>query len=231
MADFDAKIKAADEFHAANKIHENFNLLAELHKEGESNPELLWRLARAHYDLACETTNKDESQQHTEKGLELIKQAKEKMPDNAIIPKWEGILLGKIGDFVSNKEKIANAFIIRDLFKKAIELNPKDATTQFCMAKWCWSVLQIGWVERQAASLLFGTPPTSTYEECEQYLMAAWELHKESIHTALLLGDLYYQQKKYAEAKKWFETAQACPAVTDNQKRQVDEAKAKASKC
>ena len=231
MADFDAKIKAADEFHDTNKIQENYDILAELHKEGESNPELLWRLARASYDLACETENKEEAQKLTEKAIELINQAKEKMPDSSIIPKWEGILLGKMGDFLSTKEKIANAYTIRDLFKKAIELNPKDATSQFCMAKWCWSILQIGWMERQAASLLFGTPPSSTYEECEQYLNAAWELYKEGIHTALLLGDLFYQQKKYAEAKKWYETAQNCPAITDNQKRQVEEAKAKASKC
>eukprot|EP00744_Colponema_vietnamica_P007921 GILI01011345.1.p1 GENE.GILI01011345.1~~GILI01011345.1.p1 ORF type:complete len:240 (-),score=63.52 GILI01011345.1:58-753(-) len=231
MSDIESKIIAADAFHASNKIRENYDLLNELFKEDTKNPELLWRLARANYDLAVETTKKEDSQLLTEKGLELINEAKEKIPDNFNVYKWQGILLGKKGDFLATKEKIANAFIIRDNFKKAIELNPKDSTSQFCMAKWCWSILQVGWMERQAASLLFGTPPTSTYEECEKYLQDAWALNQEGVHTALLLGDLYYQQKKYPDAKKWFDTAATCPAVTDNQKRQVDEAKTKSSKC
>jgi hypothetical protein len=46
-----------------------------------------------------------------------------------------------------------------------------------------------------------------------------------------MLGDLHYQQSKYAEAKGWFEKAAACPVVTEIQKLQKAEAEKKAGKC
>lgn len=231
MSNFADRLSEADALFDQNKVKENYDILNGLFKNDVKDPQLLWRFARANYDMACETDALDSSQEFTDTGLNLISDAKKQIPNEFNIYKWEGILLGKKGQFLSTKEKIANAYTIRDNFKKAIELNPKDATTQYCMAQWCWSILQISWVERKAAALIFGTPPTSTYEECEEHLRSSWELNGDAIHTALLFGDLRYQQKRYAEAKEWFVKAQGCTAETDNQKRQVKEAKDKAAKC
>ena len=89
----------------------------------------------------------------------------------------------------------------------------------------------IGWVERQAAALLFGTPPTSTFEECEGYLLKSAEIAPMQSFNNLLLGDLYAAYKKWPEANKWYSAAIDCPATTDNQKRQQEEARTKLGKC
>lgn len=197
---------------------------------GNQHPQLLWRAARNCYDLAQESTDKAVRQELITKGFDLVKKSVDEDPNNFASQKWIGILYGSLGEFIATKDKIANAYTIRDHFKKAIELNPQDATSQHCMGKWCWSILQIGWIERQAASLLFGTPPTSTYDECRGYFLAS-DAIDATIHNCNALGDLYYQEKNWAEAKKWFEKALTVPAVTDNHRRQHEEAQKKRDSC
>lgn len=148
--------------------------------------------------------------------------------NNFAAHKWLGILLAE--QHVGTKERIANAYVIRDHFLKAIELDPNDATALHCMGNWCHSVLQIGWIERKAAALLFATPPSSTYEECLKYLLASAKAGN-TIHNAKLIGDVYYQQKQYAEAKKWYETAIQMPATSELQKRNRHAAEDGLKKC
>lgn len=221
----------ADNFHKKEDIQSNYKLLEETFQGGNQDPEITWRLGRSCYDMAQETTDKPEKEKQIRRGLELVKASLEAKPDNFAVHKWNGIMLGSLGDFIPTKEKIANAYTIRDHFKKATELNPEDCTSFHCMGKWCWSVLQIGWVERQAASLLFGTPPSSTYEECEEYLLKSAKLEMNQVYNNALLGDLYYQQKKWGDAKTWYQHAIDCPVVTENHKRQNAEAKTKLAKC
>ena len=52
--------------------------------------------------------------------------------------KWKAVALKTVGDYESTKAKLANAFIIRDEFLKALELNPNDATTTCLMGQWCF---------------------------------------------------------------------------------------------
>mmetsp|Transcript_28817 Transcript_28817/g.33272 ORF Transcript_28817/g.33272 Transcript_28817/m.33272 type:complete len:230 (-) Transcript_28817:63-752(-) len=220
----------ADRLQAAHNYVDEKAVLFGAIDNGNAHPQILWRAGRICYDLAGESTDKGHREELIRKGFDFVKKSVDEDPNNFASQKWVGILYGSLGEFIPTKEKIANAFTIRDHFLKAIELNPNDATTQHCMGKWCWSILQIGWVERQAASLLFGTPPTSTYDECRGFLLASDNI-EPTIHNCLALGDLYYQEKNYAEAKKWFEKALTLPAVTENHKRQHKEAASKRDSC
>jgi tetratricopeptide (TPR) repeat protein len=225
-------IQQSDEFHAKDDVKNNFAILQNaVENEGLREPELEWRLARAYYQMAQETEDKEQRKDFIFKGYDVAEKAVKAMPDNFATHKWAGVLLGKKGEFLATKEKIANAYIIRDYFAKAIEMNPKDATSHHCFGVWHWNILQIGMVERGIAAVVFGSPPSTTYEECEKCLLASAELDPNQVYNNLLLGDLYYQQKKYAEAKRWYEKAAACPAVTESQKKQTEEAKKRAAKC
>ncbi|XP_012499002.1 PREDICTED: regulator of microtubule dynamics protein 1 [Propithecus coquereli] len=57
----------------------------------------------------------------TEKLYQLLTQYKERQ--------WYAICISDVGDYEGIKVKIANAYIIKEHFEKAIELNPKDATS------------------------------------------------------------------------------------------------------
>ena len=47
----------------------------------------------------------------------------------------------------------------------AIECDASDATSMHLLGQWCYSVVSIPWYQRQVATVLFATPPTSSYEE------------------------------------------------------------------
>lgn len=230
MSSWEAVVAEADKVQAGCDYATVKTLLFTAIDGGDKHPELLWRAARNCYDLCQESTDKAVREELIKKGFDLVTAAAEADRNSFAAQKWMGIILGSLGEFVATKEKIANAYIIRDHFLKAIELNPNDATIQHCMGKWCWSILQIGWLERQAASLLFGTPPTSTYDECRGYFLASDKI-EPTIHNCNALGDLYYQEKNWAEAKKWFEKALTIPAVSENHKRQHEEATKKRDSC
>ena len=47
----------------------------------------------------------------------------------------------------------------------AIECDGSDATSMHLLGQWCYSVVSVPWYQRQVATVLFATPPHSTYEE------------------------------------------------------------------
>ena len=59
-------------------------------------------------------------------------------------------------------------------------MSPRDATLHHMMGVWCYEVASLGWVKRQLASALFGTPPTSTYDEAVAHLLESERLAAEA---------------------------------------------------
>lgn len=228
MADWESIAKQSEELLAKPDIKGCHEILISAYDAGNRNPQILWRLARSYYEMAEESEDQSVRQSYIKTGLELCQESVKADPNNFASHKWLGILIS--AQAVGTKEKIGNAYIIRDEFLKAIELNPRDATSLHCMGNWCFSVLQVSWLERKAASLLFAEPPNSTYEECLKYLKASAEI-ADTIFNATLIGDCYYHQKNFSEAKQWYEKALGMPASTELQKRHQSKAKLGLSKC
>jgi hypothetical protein len=108
--------------------------------------------------------------------------------------------------FSQMQAQIANAFIIKDHFTQATTLNPNDALSWSLMGRWAYSVASIGWFERQAASLLFATPPSATYEEALEHFLHAEQVSPGfSVGNALQLGKTYIALSNTAEARKWLQ--------------------------
>lgn len=232
MSAIDKVIADSDKAHADDDVATNFAILDNaITNEGLKSPQLEWRMGRACYQVAQEKTTKEEKQPLIERALSHVSAAVKDADDEYAAHKWMGIILGEQGKFVATKEKIANAYVIRDHFKRAIELNPADATSHHCLGVWHWNILQIGMVERAAASVLFGSPPSTTYEDCEASLLKSAELDPGQIYNNLLLGDFYYYMRKWDDAKAWFTKASECPAKTEHQKRLKEEAAGKIGKC
>jgi regulator of microtubule dynamics protein 3 len=68
-----------------------------------------------------------------------------------------------LSEFLSSKEKIGNSYKIKEHALKAKELRPEDGSIDHLLGKWSYSMANISWLERTAASALFATPPTATY--------------------------------------------------------------------
>eukprot|EP01126_Amoeba_proteus_P063114 TRINITY_DN8661_c0_g2_i4.p1 TRINITY_DN8661_c0_g2~~TRINITY_DN8661_c0_g2_i4.p1 ORF type:complete len:203 (-),score=19.22 TRINITY_DN8661_c0_g2_i4:43-651(-) len=126
--------------------------------------------------------------------------------------KWCGIALGSLGDFLGTTEMITNSFKIREYFDTADSLTTGDPTIKHALGKWCYKIASIGWAVRTAASAIFATPPTSTYEEALDFFLACHAVVQNNIRFAsifssncLLIGQTYQGLKNTEKAKEFFQ--------------------------
>ncbi|XP_077983041.1 regulator of microtubule dynamics protein 1-like [Glandiceps talaboti] len=184
-------IEEADQLFDADRIKELYELLLQ-HKDVK-NDEILWRLARAARNLSqLSSTPANVKKTLTYEAVEYAKQALDINSDNFACHKWYAICISDVGDFEGVKQKISNAYIIRDHFLKAIELNGKDATSIHLMGLWCSAFADMPWYQKKIAAVLFATPPESTYDEALSYFSKAENVDPNFYSMNLLmLGKTY----------------------------------------
>ncbi|KAF0733552.1 hypothetical protein Ae201684_009786 [Aphanomyces euteiches] len=199
-------------------------LLKFIHRAVDDAPqdvELLWRLARAAYDVASlSTTLPDEKKTLTYYARDTIAKALDLDDNNFAVHKWFGIILSSVGDFEGSKATIANSYIVRDHWLRAIELNPSDSTSHHLLGRWALTIADISWLERQVAAAIFGSPPTATYAQALDHFLQAdaispgfWKKN------TLMIAQTYLKMRDKAKAKEWVEKALTISSSTeeDNQ--------------
>ncbi|XP_054451526.1 regulator of microtubule dynamics protein 1 isoform X2 [Pteronotus mesoamericanus] len=146
-------LQQADYLYESGETEKLYQLLTQ-YKESE-DAELLWRLARASRDMAqLSGTSEEERKALVYEALEYAKRALEKNEASFAAHKWYAICISDVGDYEGIKSKIANAYVIKEHFEKAIELNPKDATSIHLMGVWQSEIGSLTTVEehREGAS-------------------------------------------------------------------------------
>ncbi|KAM9164878.1 regulator of microtubule dynamics protein 1 isoform 1-T1 [Pangshura tecta] len=217
-------IEQADYLYGSGETKKLYQLLTQ-HKNSE-DAEILWRLARASRDLAqLSSTSAEEKKQLVYEALEYAKKALEKNESSFAVHKWYAICISDVGDYEGIKTKIANAYVIKEHFQKAIELNPKDATSIHLMGIWCYSFAEMPWYQSKIAAMLFATPPTSTYEEALRYFHKAEEVDPNFYSkNLLLLGKTYLKLNNKKMALLWLTKTRDYPAHTEEDKQVQKEA-------
>lgn len=166
------------------------NLLLQF--KAEDNPEILWRLARATYEVAKLSSSPSEQKELDFEAYGYVERALLVDPENFAAHKWMFILLDKKASHEGLKERISQSFVVKKHIERACELNPKDATSFHLLGYWCFSVAELPWLQRQLASTLFATPPVSSYEEALQYFLRGEEVEPNFYSMNLLmLGKTY----------------------------------------
>ncbi|XP_053571151.1 regulator of microtubule dynamics protein 1 isoform X2 [Bombina bombina] len=167
-------VEQADYLHGSGETEKLYEFLSQ-YKNSEDD-ELLWRFARAARDMSqLSKITPDEKKRLIYESFEYVKKALEKNESNSAAHKWYAICLSDVGDYEGIKVKVGNAYIIREHFQRAIELNPKDATAIHLIGLWCYSFADLPWYQTKIASALFATPPSSTFEEALIYFEMAEE--------------------------------------------------------
>ena len=217
-------LEQADYLYESGETEKLYQLLTQ-YKESE-DAELLWRLARASRDVAqLSGTSEEEKKFLVYEALEYAKRALEKNESSRAAHKWYAICIGDVGDYEGTKAKIANAYIIKEHFEKAIELNPKDATSIHLMGIWCYTVAEMPWYQRRIAKVLFATPPSSTYEEALGYFHRAEQVDPNFYSkNLLLLGKTYLKLHNKKFAAFWLTKAKDYPVHTEEDKQIQTEA-------
>ncbi|XP_012867986.1 PREDICTED: regulator of microtubule dynamics protein 1 [Dipodomys ordii] len=217
-------LEQADYLYESGETEKLYHLLTQ-YKESE-DAELLWRLARASRDIAqLNRTSEEEKKLLIYEALEYAKRALEKNESSFGAHKWYAICISDVGDYEGIKAKIANAYIIKEHFEKAIKLNPKDATSIHLMGIWCYTFAEMPWYQRRIAEMLFATPPSSTYEEALGYFHRAEQVDPNFYSkNLLLLGKTYLKLNNKKLAALWLMKAKDYPAHTEEDKQVQTEA-------
>lgn len=91
----------------------------------------------------------------------------------------------------------------------------------------CIAITDLSWLERKAASVLFGTPPESSYDEALKFLLQCEDIAPGTWKkNTLLIAQVYQKKKDWAKAKEWTEKALAVPIETEEDSTLQEEATA-----
>ncbi|XP_056155080.1 regulator of microtubule dynamics protein 1 [Lampris incognitus] len=217
-------LEQADYLYSAAETEKLYQLL--LQYKDINDAEFLWRLARASHDLSLmPNIAADQKKTLTYEAFEYAKKALERDEGCFAAHKWYAVCLSDVGDYEGVKVKIGNSFIIRDHLERAIELNPKDATSIYILGYWCFAFAELPWYQRKVAAVIFASPPTATYEEALAFFLKAEEVDPNFYSKNLLmLGKTYMAMKNKEQALHWLTKAKDYPPHTQEDKEVHKEA-------
>ncbi|XP_029001599.1 regulator of microtubule dynamics protein 1 [Betta splendens] len=210
----DEVLEQADYLFSCAETEKLYQLL--LQYKDSDDADFLWRLARTCRDMALlPGTAADRKKQLAFDGFEYAKKALERNDNCFAAHKWFAVCLSDIGDYEGVKVKIGNSYIIREHMERAVELNPRDATSLYILGVWCFSFAELPWYQRKVAAVIFSSPPTSTYEEALEFFLKAEEVDSNFYSKNLLmLGKTYMAMKDREKALQWLTKAKEYPAHT-----------------
>jgi len=190
------------------------------HFNGEENADILWRMARATFLAGCAAERKKDKvtqEKYLLQAEEFCKRSIAKNPDSVDAHKWMAMILGKVSDFVSTKERIEKGKEIQKHLEVAIKLKPDEAYLYHVYGRWCLEVAKLSWVERNIAKLIFGTPPEATNEDALNNFKKGEELKQNWKINDFYIAKAYIELKKYKEAMEYLDKAAKLPNEIDEE--------------
>lgn len=199
--------------------------MKEAEKLAPENPEVLWKLARAYFDVADQDEKNIELQKaNIYPGFEHAKKCIEIAPNVAEGHQYYSILIGRIGEIEGTKQKIENSYAVREHTLKAIELDPDNDSNYHVMGRWHFALADLSWVERKIASIIYATPPAASFEKAVAFFSKAHEIKPDDIRHLLWLGKSYAKLDQDNKARDALKKALVLPADSDADKNMQQEA-------
>eukprot|EP00301_Raphidiophrys_heterophryoidea_P019417 c4356_g1_i1.p1 GENE.c4356_g1_i1~~c4356_g1_i1.p1 ORF type:complete len:239 (+),score=72.77 c4356_g1_i1:39-719(+) len=216
-----------DAFSNSHKAQEGYEAAKNALAAHPDNVDVLWRAARAIYEWAAsQQEGTAEKKALVLEAAEVGKKALDLAPERWETNKWAAITIGRKGDYADTKEKIQNAFLIKEWATKALEKHPDDWTLNHVLGMWHFQIASTGFIQRQIASALFATPPTSTYEEAIPFLEKADQLFPNP-RSRFSLGETYEKLGNKAKATEWYAKSLEVEAASQEGKDLQEQARKK----
>jgi len=199
------KKEKIEELYWEGKYEELYEIMSKLYDEEPTNPDIVWRFARACFDKHELESDAQAKADFLEKGKNLIESALV-LPggtENAGVYKWRAIFIAEASRSKSPKERIALAFEIKTNAERAMQLDPSDGVPCFILGNWCYEVANISWIQRKVAAAIFATPPTATYDDAIAHFLKCEELTPDFKRNRYGLVQCYEAKADKANAKLW----------------------------
>lgn len=209
-------VSQADAKHEADDFAGTFELLKKAEQLEPENFEVVWRLARSHFDFFDNSEDEAVISENAYAGLDYAKKALEMDENRAESHKWYGILIGQVGILEGTKQKIENSYEVKKHTLKAIELDPEDDGNLHVMGRWHYTLAELSWFERKIAGLIYASPPKASFEEAVEFFNQAIAMLPDEVRHHLWLGKSYIELGKKDAARDAFNAALAITAGNDS---------------
>ena len=147
----------------------------------------------------------------------LILDALEINENHWAVQKWAAIILNAKCSYEGVKALMKESYNIKHHMLKAIELNANDATIMYMLGTWCYQVADLSWYQRKIAAIIFGEPPTSSFQEALIYFESAEKVDPYFYsHNLLMLAKTYLKLNNKEQAMKYLKMAVEYPAKNDD---------------
>ena len=124
-----------------------------------------------------------------------------------------GQALGRLALFRGGKTKVEMSKEVKQVFEKALELDPRHAGALHGLARWHREVANLSWFLMTFAKILYGGLPPASNEEAVNLFKRAIEVEPDNVSHHLELGKTYLEMKEKDLARQEFETVGRLPAV------------------
>lgn len=227
MADETAKnmsetIQHSDQLFDENNFQEAYDLL-----QKSPNPEayeIKWRLARALFNLSKGTPSPKKEQMIRE-SFQFATEALALNDNDFASHKWYSILLDAKSGLDGIKERVTQLENVKKHMKRALELNPTDATSWYILGQFYYGLADLPWYQRKIVATIFATPPEGSYEEALECFEKA-EQTKPNFYSMnhLMLGKTNQALKRNDKAKEFLSLAANVTVLNEDDKQAKEEA-------
>uniref|UniRef100_A0A7E4W068 Regulator of microtubule dynamics protein 1 n=1 Tax=Panagrellus redivivus TaxID=6233 RepID=A0A7E4W068_PANRE len=227
----EAVIREADVLYNNYMIDNVWGVLRRFERTNE--PELLWRLARVLAEKAKLTKDKNEKKTLFLEALEYAQKALSNEPVSGCFGahKWYAIIINYVGELEGTSAHIKRSYEMKQHLERALEIDPLDATTWHILGVWHYTFADMPTYQRYAAKAIFGTPPSSTYEEALRHFERAETLQPGFYKAnAYSLGEVLEKLGRKAEALEFYKKAFTGPIISVDDRESHEKALAKLKK-
>lgn len=215
-------IQHSDQLFDENNFQEAYDLLVK-----SSNPEayeIKWRTARVLFNLS-KCTPSPRKEEMVRESFQFATEALALNDNHFASHKWYSILLDAKSGLDGIKERVTQLENVKKHMKRALELNPNDATSWYILGQFYYGLADLPWYQRKIVATIFATPPNGTYEEALECFQKA-EQTKPNFYSMnhLMLGKSYHALKNNEEAKKFLSLAANVTVLNEDDKQAKEEA-------
>lgn len=152
LSDIDKTLDEGNYRQVEDVLEELGNLILEYPK----NPELLWRLGKAHHLATKQHANDRETRRdHANKGVEACLESISLNPNIAEAHKWLAILVGSRSENQPIKERLADGQLFKQHLDIALRLKPEDYILHHMLGRYAYEIAGLKWYVGKIICLWF----------------------------------------------------------------------------
>jgi tetratricopeptide (TPR) repeat protein len=188
------------------------------HVHAPDDYEATWKLARALIDTSTLSKDADLQKQCCIEAEGLARTAVKLNPDGPKGHAYLAVAVGKLALYEGGKRKVSLASEVKKEAERAVKLDDKEDLAYHVLGVWNREMIELNWVLRKFAELLYGKFPSASLDDAIHDLERASQIAPHIVPHRVELGITLASARRWQEANDNLETALAMPKawVTDD---------------